>query len=140
LLLLPSTAGSETLQQLHEPRLVQNLDVSLLPSVVELAARIVSYDEIVGVAADAGISLSHHSGRDLGVKTAAVLHAVSSTPAVNLPPDTVYYAYEDDIIESPFQFEDGALPVPDDPGLGVTVDEHKVESYRVEDYSMDWNG
>jgi L-alanine-DL-glutamate epimerase-like enolase superfamily enzyme len=110
--------------------------------VIELVAAggILRMKQLAGVAADAGISLSHHSGRDLGVKTAAVLHAVSSTPAVNLPPDTVYYAYEDDIIESPFQFEDGALPVPDDPGLGVTVDEHKVESYRVEDYSMDWNG
>lgn len=85
-----------------------------------------------GTAGDIGISLSHHCAFDLGVKTAAILHAVSTTPEVNLAPDTVYYAWEDDIIADPFTVENGQISVPDDPGLGVTVDESKVEEYRIE--------
>ncbi|MFB6218820.1 MAG: mandelate racemase/muconate lactonizing enzyme family protein [Halobacteriaceae archaeon] len=88
--------------------------------------------KLAGQAADLGVSLSHHCAFDLGVKTAAILHAVAATPAVNLPPDTVYYAWEDDVIEEPFTVEEGAIAVPDGPGLGVTVDESKVEEYRID--------
>jgi len=87
---------------------------------------------LAGIAADAGISLSHHCGFDLGIKTAAVLHTVASTPAINLAPDTVYYSWADDVIESKHAVEDGAIAVPDGPGLGVTVDESKVEEYRID--------
>ncbi|EMA38161.1 mandelate racemase/muconate lactonizing enzyme family protein [Halococcus hamelinensis] len=88
----------------------------------------------VGVASALGISLSHHSGRDLGIKTAAILQTVATTPAIALPPDTVYYAWADAVIESPFEFDDGRLSVPDDPGLGVTVDTEAIERHRVEEY------
>ena len=51
---------------------------------------------------------------------------------MDLPPDRVNYALADDVIEDRFEVTDGTMPVPDDPGLGVTVDEKKVEEYRVE--------
>ncbi|MFB6218812.1 MAG: mandelate racemase/muconate lactonizing enzyme family protein, partial [Halobacteriaceae archaeon] len=82
---------------------------------------------LAGVAADAGVSLAHHNGFDLGIKQAAVLQTVASTPAFTLPPDTVYYAWADHVIEEPLAIEDGAMPVPDGPGLGVDVDEQRVE-------------
>ncbi|WP_433632813.1 mandelate racemase/muconate lactonizing enzyme family protein [Halomicrococcus sp. NG-SE-24] len=88
--------------------------------------------QLAGVAADAGISLAHHCGFDLGVKTAAMLHTVASTDAFNLPSDSVYYAWEDHIIGDPFTIDAGALTVPDDPGLGVTVDRSKVEELRLD--------
>ncbi|RQG98648.1 mandelate racemase/muconate lactonizing enzyme family protein [Natrarchaeobius oligotrophus] len=88
--------------------------------------------KIASVAEEADISLAHHCGFDLGVKTAAMLHAISSTPAIDLPSDTTYYALEDHVIEDPFEFEDGTLPVPSAPGLGVTVDEEKLEAARID--------
>lgn len=88
--------------------------------------------ELAGVAADAGISMSHHCGFDLGIKTAAMLHAVGSTPAINLAPDTVYYAWADDILETNLEIHDGSMPVPDGPGLGVSVDEAAIETYRTD--------
>ncbi len=100
--------------------------VDIIPS-----GGILGMKRLAGTAGDLGISLSHHNAFDLGVKTAAVLHAVSSTPEINLPPDTVYYAWEDDIIETPFTIDEGEIQVPDDPGLGVVVDEDKVEQYRI---------
>ena len=51
---------------------------------------------------------------------------------MDLLPDRVNYALADDVIEDRFEVTDGTMPVPDDLGLGVTVDEKKVEEYRVE--------
>lgn len=83
-------------------------------------------------AGDQGVSVSHHSGFDLGIKTAAVLQLAASTPAIDLPPDSVYYGWADYLLESPFELENGAYTVPDGPGLGVAVDEGKVDQYRID--------
>lgn len=93
---------------------------------------ILATKDLAATAAEAGVSLSHHSGFDLGVKTAAMLHTVATTPAINLASDSVYYAWDDNIIEEPLPIKDGAMPVPEGPGLGVTIDESKVERYRTD--------
>ena len=43
--------------------------------------------------------------------------------------------YVDDLIREPFRLEDGAVVVPDGPGMGIEVDEAKIEKYR--DRSLD---
>jgi L-alanine-DL-glutamate epimerase-like enolase superfamily enzyme len=102
-------------------------------AVVDLvpARGILGLKRLAGVASDFGISLAHHSNFDLGIKNAAKLHAIATTPAVNLPIDTVYYAYEDHILENPLEITDGRFVVPDEPGLAA-VDESKVEQYRLD--------
>ena len=92
---------------------------------------ILALKKLAAVAGEAGISLSHHSGFDLGIKTAAMLHTVSSTPAINLASDSAYHHWEDDIVEERFTVDDGAIAVPDGPGLGVEVDLDKVQQYRI---------
>jgi len=84
------------------------------------------------VIGSAGVSLTHHTGFDLGVKTAASLHFIASTSAVTLPLDSAYYAWEDNIVETPLEVVDGRLEVPTEPGLGVTVDEAKLDACRVD--------
>jgi L-alanine-DL-glutamate epimerase-like enolase superfamily enzyme len=88
--------------------------------------------KLAGVAEDAAVTLAHHCGFDLGVKTAAMLHSVSSTPAFTLPSDTIYYAWSDYIVEEPFDTSGGRMTVPDEPGLGVEVDESQVEALRID--------
>jgi L-alanine-DL-glutamate epimerase-like enolase superfamily enzyme len=66
------------------------------------------------------------------VKSAALAHLVATTPAINLPPDSVYYAWDEHVVEEPFDVSDGALPVPEKPGLGVTVDESRVGELRID--------
>jgi L-alanine-DL-glutamate epimerase-like enolase superfamily enzyme len=105
------------------------IDVGVLDIVP--AGGILNMKRLAGIAGDLGVSLAHHNAWDLGVKTAAVLHAVSATPEINLPPDTIYYAWADDVITEPFAVEDGKIPVPDGPGLGITVDEDKVAEYHI---------
>ena len=85
---------------------------------------------LAAIGEDGGISLAHHCAFDLGIRTAAILHTVYSTPALNLPSDTAYFGWEADVIESPFTVEDAQMTVPDEPGLGITVDMDAVDRYR----------
>lgn len=41
--------------------------------------------------------------------------------------------YTDDLIAEPMRFVDGAIEVPTAPGMGIAVDEAKIEKYRVRD-------
>lgn len=86
----------------------------------------------IAVAAESGLSVTHHNGFDLGIKQAAVLHLYASTPALTLPPDSVYYGWADHVLANPLAVEDGAMTVPTDPGLGVSVDGPAVERLRVD--------
>jgi glucarate dehydratase len=73
-----------------------------------------------------GWRLSGHSNNSLGVSQAAMLHACAATPELSYPADT-HYPWTDtdgDIIKGgKLQFKDGAMAVPDKPGLGVEVDD-----------------
>ncbi|QLG61041.1 mandelate racemase/muconate lactonizing enzyme family protein [Halorarum salinum] len=102
-------------------------------AVVDLvpAGGILALKSQAAVAAEHGISVAHHDGFDLGIKKAAVLHAVASTTAINLAVDTVYPAWEDYLLENPLTVSEGTMAVPDGPGLGVSVDEGKLEQYRI---------
>lgn len=79
-----------------------------------------------------------------GVGNAANLHLACSTGVVKLesvlpvttPEGTgkgtiVGLFYLDDLVKEPFEYEDGSLRVPQGPGLGVEVDEVKLEKYAV---------
>jgi L-alanine-DL-glutamate epimerase-like enolase superfamily enzyme len=100
--------------------------VDMIPAGGILAAK-----KNLGLYDDAGISVAHHSSFDLGIKTAAVLQFAAASPTMDLPPDRVNYSLVDDVIETRFEVTDGTMPVPDGPGLGVSVSEEKVEQYRV---------
>lgn len=80
---------------------------------------------------DAGVPFTHHCAFDLGVRTAAILQAVVGLPGFSLPPDTTYYAWEDDIITDPFDASNGEMMVREAPGLGIEVDRDAVARYEV---------
>ncbi len=82
-------------------------------------------------AAASGVTCVFHCAHDFGLKTAAMLHVVASSPNFPLANDCTYYGLEDDIITQPFVIEGGSLPVPQGPGLGVTIDEQKLKKYLV---------
>ncbi|EMA17795.1 mandelate racemase/muconate lactonizing enzyme family protein [Haloarcula amylolytica] len=80
---------------------------------------------------DAGVPFTHHCAFDLGIRTAAILHAFTGIPGFSLPPDSTYYGWEADVIEAPFDVSDGCLPAPEGPGLGISIDVDAVEEYRI---------
>jgi L-alanine-DL-glutamate epimerase-like enolase superfamily enzyme len=106
------------------------LDVGVVD--LALAGGISAVKEMASVASNAGVSLAHHNSWDLGVKVAAVAHTAATTPAIDLPYDTTYFSIPEDVVESRHEIDDGGIAVPDDPGLGVAVDEEAVESSRID--------
>jgi muconate cycloisomerase len=64
------------------------------------------------------------------IGASAGVHLAASSPAIDLGCEMGgRFLLVDDLAE-PLQMEDGALVVPRGPGLGVTVDEERLERYR----------
>ncbi len=77
-----------------------------------------------------GMGLSMHSGSEFGVELAAMLQTASTIPEMTYAGDAHYHYLTDDIIEGGMmKYEDGCIKVPDGPGLGVTLDQDKMEKY-----------
>jgi muconate cycloisomerase len=65
------------------------------------------------------------------IGASAGLHLAASSPAINLGCEmSGQYLLSDDFSAEPLPMEDGALLVPREPGLGISVDEEKLEAYR----------
>lgn len=84
------------------------------------------------VAEAAGISITLHSGAELGISTAANLHLAQSLSNLTLAIDAQYPNQAGDIIRRPFPFEGGSMRAPAGPGLGVELDRPRVEAARTE--------
>jgi L-alanine-DL-glutamate epimerase-like enolase superfamily enzyme len=95
------------------------------------AGGILPVKKIAAVAEAYGVPCLMHCSHDLGLKTAAVAHIAASTPNFVGPNDTCYHGLRGDILTEPLRFENGKLRVPMRPGLGVQVDETRVQRYRV---------
>ncbi|HXG12605.1 MAG TPA: mandelate racemase/muconate lactonizing enzyme family protein [Gemmataceae bacterium] len=108
---------------------LQAADV-LLPDTYQCGG-ILAVKKVAALAEAAGVPCVFHCAHDLGLKTAAMLHVVASTPGFTLANDCTYYGLEDDIITPLHHIERGHMMVPEGPGLGVNVDEAKVQKYRI---------
>jgi muconate/chloromuconate cycloisomerase len=65
------------------------------------------------------------------IGAASGLHFAASSPAVDLGCEmSGQYLLKDDFGTEPLRMEDGAFVVPSGPGLGVELDEAKLEQYR----------
>jgi len=85
------------------------------------------------IAEQAGVPVWHGSGVDLGIMDMSYVQACAAAPAATLPSDIVgNFLREDDLIAEPIAIEDGYAKVPDEPGLGIELDEEAVEKYAVE--------
>lgn len=105
------------------------MDVAVLD--LTPAGGIAGLRQQAAIVEDAGVPFTHHCAFDLGIRTAAILHAVHGIPGFSLPPDTTYYAWKSNILQDPFKITEGRMTVPDDPGLGVNIDQNAIEEYRV---------
>ena len=77
--------------------------------------------KIAHVAEAANLPLAHHCAWDMGIKTAAIVHAVCALKAFELPMDSTYHAHADDPLMKPLTVRNGAYVLPEGPGLGVEV-------------------
>jgi glucarate dehydratase len=83
------------------------------------------------------IDLGMHSGLETGVGLAAMLHIASALPNLVYAVDAHYHHLTEDlIVGGKMEYREGALRVPQGPGLGVEVDEERLREgarrYQVE--------
>ncbi|WP_433497382.1 glucarate dehydratase family protein [Sphaerimonospora sp. CA-214678] len=79
---------------------------------------------IATLCATFGIELSMHSNSHLGISLAAMTHLAAATPAITHACDThtPWQDGQDVVVPGALRFVDGAVPVPEGPGLGVELD------------------
>jgi L-alanine-DL-glutamate epimerase-like enolase superfamily enzyme len=102
----------------------------LLPDTYQ-GGGILAVKKVAALAEAAKVPCVFHCSHDLGLKTAAMLHVVASTPNFPLANDCTYYGLEDDVIAPLHRIDRGFMEVPEGPGLGVNVDEAKLARYRI---------
>ena len=77
-----------------------------------------------------GLGLSMHSNNHLGISMAAMTHLAAALPELNYAADTHYpWTEEDLIVGGKLSFQDGAMAVPQGPGLGVRLDEDQLARF-----------
>lgn len=78
----------------------------------------------------AGYACWHGSGLEMGVTQVARLHAAAAARACELPSDlSSALVREHTLITWDWPFENGYLPLPPGPGLGIELDRHAIEKY-----------
>ncbi len=78
---------------------------------------------LTGICATFGRGLSMHSNSHLGISLAAMVHLGAALPHLPYALDTHYPWQSDEVIVGGrFTFENGAVAVPTEPGLGVDLD------------------
>jgi glucarate dehydratase len=71
-----------------------------------------------------------HSSGELGIQLATMLHLGAVLPNLTFAADAHYHHLTGDIIEGGLmRYEDGAIRVPDGPGLGVRLNREKLGEY-----------
>src|SRR3954463_9160573 len=83
-----------------------------------------------GVCETFQLGVAVHSSGELGIQLATMLHLGAVIPNLSFAADAHYHHLMDDIIEGgKLQYENGAIRVPDAPGLGVRLDRTKLAKY-----------
>lgn len=70
-----------------------------------------------------------HSSNELGVSLAAMIQVIAASPHIVHPSQTIVGLLTDDVITEPFRFRNGAVDLPNKPGLGVELDRNKLDKY-----------
>lgn len=82
-----------------------------------------------GMAEADGMSSVIHSFSDLGITTSAYCHLIASSASFMHANQTNYYALTDDVTKEKLVFNQGCIDVPEGHGIGVELDEDKMERF-----------
>jgi len=84
-----------------------------------------------GVCETMGLGVAVHSSGELGIQLASMLHLGAVLPNLGYAADAHYHHLRDDVITGgKMPYRNGAIAVPDEPGLGVTLDPAKLAQYH----------
>ena len=87
--------------------------------------------DLIAVCRTFKMGVAMHSGVEFGIELAAMLHTASTIPEMTFAADAHYHYLKDDIIEGGLmKYNQGMIDVPTGPGLGVQLDEEKMDKYE----------
>jgi galactarate dehydratase (D-threo-forming) len=88
---------------------------------------------VIDLAESARASVLIGTTQELNLGTAAVAHLAAAARVLDYPGDnTGPHLYTDDVVVEPVQYEQSHLLVPEGPGLGVEVNESKLQALTAE--------
>jgi len=91
---------------------------------------LMAFREMAAMARLANIQVCRHAGPEFGISAMAHVHLMSTIPNATLGNQTYATTISDDIVnETTDDFQDGALKMPEGPGIGVTLNPDKVAKY-----------
>lgn len=77
------------------------------------------------------LGVAVHSSGELGIQLATMLHLGAALPNLSFAADAHYHHITDDIIKGgKMKYVNGAIQVPEGPGLGVEIDQDKLKQYH----------
>jgi glucarate dehydratase len=83
-----------------------------------------------GVCETFQLGIAVHSSGELGIQLASMLQLGAVVPNLSHAADAHYHHLQDDIlVGGKMKYENGAIRVPDGPGLGIQVDRDKLRQY-----------
>lgn len=83
-----------------------------------------------GVCETFQLGVAVHSSGELGIQLATMLHLGAAIPNLSFAADAHYHHVTDDVIAGgKLKYENGAIAVPNGPGLGVRLDRNKLGEY-----------
>ena len=107
----------------HIPEAIATKSVSIILSDHHFWGGLRASQRLAAICDTWGLSLSMHSNSHLGVSLAAMTHLAATVPAIAYACDTHWpWQTEDVVVGEPLPIIDGAIAVPDSPGLGVELD------------------
>lgn len=139
-------AGMRRVRQFSEVPLATNTVVvnfeQLAANVLDTAVDVILLDttfwggirpcvKAAGVCETFQLGVAVHSSGELGIQLATMLHLGAVLPNLTFAADAHYHHLVDDVIEGGLmRYENGAIRVPDGPGLGVKLDREKLRRYN----------
>ena len=87
--------------------------------------------DAAGTAEACGLPLGVHAPCCTAFELRGFSISSPARPAFRYAPDTLYYDLREDVLGARFELADGALTVPEGPGLGIEVDRERVEALAV---------
>lgn len=125
-------------------RILQHQAAEMLSVYYTKPGGLLKSKKLLAVAEAGGLQCDINGSGEMGIGNAANLHLAASSSIITLPgtiPVTstaevvrtkiAGHKYLDDVIEMPFVYQNGCMQVPEGPGLGIEVNEAKLEKYSV---------
>jgi L-alanine-DL-glutamate epimerase-like enolase superfamily enzyme len=128
---VPVAAGESETSSAGLATLLSQRAVDIVQPDASRAGGITAVLQVAGLAQQAGARVATHTWSD-AVAVLANAHVVASSPAgMTVEIDRTGNPFIDELLHEPLRIADGRLQLPQEPGLGVRLDETIIARYRL---------